>query len=209
MILHVATSNAGKLAEFATSAHAAGIEILPLPSLATMPEPVEDAPTFLGNAELKAIAYSRMSGGLWVLADDSGLEVTALNNEPGVRSARFADDAGYALDAPLGQAPRSKDLRNNELLLDRLQGKTDRSAQFVCALAVAAQGQILFRSLGVCQGQILPAPRGAGGFGYDPLFLVPALGQTMAELPREQKWQISHRGNAFRALLTELQNHPL
>jgi XTP/dITP diphosphohydrolase len=198
MVLYVATSNAGKLAEFAASASSAGVEVRALQGLATMPEPVEDAPTFLGNAELKALAYSDVSG-LPVLADDSGLEAAALQGAPGVFSARYAELAGYALDSGL-----SKDQRNNALLLERLQHHSDRSARFFCALAVADKGQILYRSSGICEGEVLAAPRGAGGFGYDPLFLLPKLGLTMAELSRERKWQISHRGNAFRNLLKHL-----
>jgi XTP/dITP diphosphohydrolase len=203
MILYAATSNQGKLAEFAASAAgfsgaaSAGVEVRALPGLAAMPEPVEDANTFQGNADLKAIAYSLLAPGLLVFCDDSGIAVDALHGAPGVRSARFADDHDF--EPGLG----SKDERNNRLLLHRMELHTDRRARFVCALALARDGQVLLRAEGSVEGEILTAPRGENGFGYDPLFLVPQLGLTMAELPRKQKWQLSHRGNAFRALLAE------
>lgn len=206
MILYAATGNKGKLKEFADCASADGIEVLALPGLAAMPEPVEDADTFMGNAEKKAIAYSlraREAGlaGALVFADDSGIAVDGLGGEPGVRSARFADDAGYQV-----HSGESKDARNNALLLERLAdtGSTDRGARFVCALALARDGKVLLRVEGEVAGEVLRAPRGAGGFGYDPLFLVPSLGLTMAELAPEVKWRLSHRGNAFRALLEKI-----
>jgi len=206
MKLYAATSNPGKLAEFASSASGAGIEVLALPGLAQMPEPVEDADTFMGNAEKKAREYSRLAPGLLVFADDSGLEAAALGGAPGVRSARFADDAGYDL-----HSGRRTDARNNDLLLERLRHASafaDRSARFVCALALASDGEVLLRAEGTCSGELLHAPRGTNGFGYDPLFLVPALGLTMAELEPAAKWQLSHRGNAFRALLAQLAEIP-
>jgi XTP/dITP diphosphohydrolase len=201
MTLYAATSNPGKLAEFATSASSAGIEVRALPSLATMPEPREDAATFMGNAELKAIAYSLLAPGLLVFADDSGLEVDTLGGQPGVRSARFADDLYFELNSS-----RTKDDRNNRCLLSLLNALPNptRAARFVCALALARDGQVLLRAEGTVEGQILDTPRGADGFGYDPLFLIPSLDLTLAEVPREQKWQISHRGNAFRSLLAQL-----
>jgi XTP/dITP diphosphohydrolase len=199
MILHAATSNPGKLAEFASSAASSGVEVLALPGIATMPEPVEDAETFMGNAELKAVAYSLLAPGLLVLSDDSGIAVDALNGAPGVRSARFAED--LAFEPGVG----SKDDRNNRALLHLMAAHEDRSARFVCTLALARDGEVLLRAEAVCVGELLRAPRGEHGFGYDPLFLVPELGLTMAELPRAQKWEISHRGRAFRRLLIELQ----
>jgi XTP/dITP diphosphohydrolase len=199
MILHAATSNPGKLAEFASSAASSGVEVLALPGIATMPEPVEDAATFMGNAERKAVAYSLLAPGLLVLCDDSGIAVDALNGAPGVRSARFAED--LAFEPGLG----GKDDRNNRALLDLMAAHEDRSARFVCTLALARDGEVLLRAEGVCAGELLHHPRGEHGFGYDPLFLVPELGLTMAELPRAQKWEISHRGRAFRRLLIELQ----
>jgi XTP/dITP diphosphohydrolase len=213
MTLYAATSNPGKLAEFATSAGTSGIEVLALPNLHQIREPIEDAPTFQGNADLKAIAYSLAAPNLLVFADDSGLEVPALNNQPGVRSARFADDyttehpGEPVIDTPVSLG--SKDDRNNALLLQLMQNEPSRTARFVCNLALARNGQVLFRAEGSAEGQLLHTPRGAGGFGYDPLFLVPSLNLTFAEIPREQKWQLSHRGNAFRALLAQLaSSHP-
>jgi len=216
MILYAATSNPGKLAEFRSAALAEGIAIDALPNLKHIPEPVEDATAFQGNADLKAIAYSLAAPGLLVFADDSGLEVPALHNQPGVRSARFADD--YLLDHPQdsvistgaqrsGETPvfqGSKDDRNNALLLHLMQHQPDRTARFVCNLSLARDGQVLLRAEGHAEGQLLSAPRGEGGFGYDPLFLVPSLNLTFAEIPRQQKWTLSHRGNAFRALLAQL-----
>jgi XTP/dITP diphosphohydrolase len=186
MLLHAATSNPGKLAEFRSAALAEGVAIAALPNLKQIPEPVEDAPTFQGNADLKAIA-------------DSGLEVTALHNQPGVRSARFADDHNFYPAAGL-----STNERNNALLLHLMQHQTSRAARFVCYLALARNGEVLLRAEGIVEGQLLDAPRGIDGFGYDPLFLLPALDLTFAEIPRQQKWQLSHRGHAFRQLLTKL-----
>ena len=202
MILYAATTNRGKLAEFAECAGGAGMHVLALPGLKVRPEPVEDADTFMGNAEKKAVAYSRLARdtegrGMLVFADDSGLEVAALGGAPGVRSARFAEDAGYRVGD-------GADARNNSLLLERLRDAEDRSARFVCALALARDGEVLLRAEGFVAGEILLAPRGENGFGYDPLFLLPALGLTTAELPSAQKWAHSHRGNAFRALLAQM-----
>ena len=206
MTLYAATSNPGKLGEFATSASTVGFEVLVLPGLAAMPEPVEDAPTFMGNAEKKAIAYSLLAPGLLVFADDSGLEAEALGGQPGVRSARFADDLGFK-----AHSTALKDERNNRCLLSLLSQlpNASHSARFVCALALARSGKVLLRAEDEVSGLLLSAPRGKDGFGYDPLFLLPALGLTMAEIPREQKWQIGHRGKAFRALLASLQKATL
>jgi XTP/dITP diphosphohydrolase len=202
MILYAATSNAGKLREFATSAGGVGIDVLALPGLGTMPEPVEDAATFMGNAELKAKAYSLLAPGLLVMADDSGLEVAALGGDPGVRSARFADDLAFEVGAG------SKDERNNRCVLSLLAQlpNVERGARFVCALAVARDGEVLLRAEGFCEGEILSEGRGVDGFGYDPLFVVPTLGKTASELTAEEKWQISHRGNAFRSLLAQIES---
>ncbi len=201
MKIYAATSNKGKLAEFATSASGAGIEVLVLPGLKGMPEPVEDADTFMGNAEKKAVAYSLLAPGLLVFADDSGLEVATLDGAPGVRSARFADDAGYGI-----HSGESTDARNNALLLERLSEaeSADHTARFVCALALARDGEMLLRAEGFVEGEVLATPRGENGFGYDPLFLLPTLGLTAAELPPAQKWELSHRGNAFRELLKQI-----
>ncbi len=204
MILYAATTNPGKLREFAESASADGIGVLALPGLKEMPEPVEDALTFMGNAELKAVAYSKLAPGVMVFADDSGLEVNALGGQPGVRSARFADDLGFE------PGSGTKDERNNRCVLSLLHGLekgsavNDRRARFVCALALARDGEILLRAEGSVEGEMIDVERGKNGFGYDPMFLIPELGLTTAELGADQKWAISHRGNAFRALLHQL-----
>jgi XTP/dITP diphosphohydrolase len=199
LTLYAATSNPGKLREFATAAQPSGIIVEALPNLNQIPEPIEDADTFQGNADLKAIAYSLAAPNLLVFADDSGLEVPALNNQPGVRSARFAHDHNFELNSSL-----TTDALNNALLLLLMRDQPDRAARFVCNLALARNGEVLLRAHGTVEGQLLHAPRGADGFGYDPLFLLPSLNRTSAEIPREQKWQLSHRGNAFRELLAQL-----
>jgi XTP/dITP diphosphohydrolase len=201
--IYAATSNKGKLAEFARCAKGVGVTVLALPGLAEIPEPVEDADTFLGNAAIKARAYSLTLPGELVLADDSGLEVDALDGRPGVRSARFAEDAEFGL----GLA--SKDERNNRYLLALMPDNLPRTARFVCALALARDGEVLLEAEGEVAGEILYGPHGAGGFGYDPLFLVPERNLTMAELEPEEKWAISHRGNAFRAVLAKVKDDGL
>jgi XTP/dITP diphosphohydrolase len=214
MILYAATSNLGKLAEFAASASSAGdargeeIAVLALPNLKQIPEPAEDATTFQGNADLKAIAYSLAAPGLLVFADDSGLEVEALGNRPGVRSARFADDLGFDLPSTNSPASCSVDDRNNRCVLSLLDAlpNASRAASFVCAHALARDGHVLLLAHGTVAGQLLHHPRGSDGFGYDPLFLIPSLHRTLAEVPREQKWHLSHRGNAFRSLLAQLRS---
>ena len=191
MLLYATTSNPGKLRDFA-----AHTDIQPLPNLATIPPPPEDAPTFAENARAKAIYYSQQSPGLPVLADDSGLEVDALHDAPGVRSARFADERNYITRRPL-----PTDQRNNLCLLDALATTRDgdRQARYRCALAVARDGQILAEADGTVDGEILAIPRGNAGFGYDPLFLLPDLGVTMAELNPTEKLALSHRGRALKA----------
>ncbi len=162
-----------------------------------LPEVVEDAETFIGNAEKKAIEIAAHSG-MATIADDSGLEVDALGGAPGVRSARFAADAGRPLEP-------DKDGANNVLLLERLAGRDDRSARFRCVLVLAApDGTVLERTEGTVEGTILEAPRGDGGFGYDPLFLPEGESRTMAELSAEEKAALSHRGRAARAMAARL-----
>jgi XTP/dITP diphosphohydrolase len=218
MTIYAATTNQGKLREFAECAGEQGVEVLALPGIEAMPEPVENAATFMGNAELKAVAYSRAvmeagRKGLLVFADDSGLEVEALGGQPGVRSARFADDLGFEV----GQGSAiSKDERNNSAVVSLLRdlpealdadgGLTldNRGARFVCALVLARDGEVVLRAEGEVSGVVLEEPRGADGFGYDPLFLVPSVGRTLAEMSPEEKWRVSHRGNAFRELLRKL-----
>jgi XTP/dITP diphosphohydrolase len=233
MTIYAATTNEGKLREFRECAGAQGVEVLALPGIESMPEPAEDAATFMGNAEKKAVAYSKLAlaaghKGLLVFADDSGLEVDALGGQPGVRSARFADDLGFGDRAQLSDDETvakghpdswrglSKDERNNRAVVSLLRdlpealdadgGLTldNRGARFVCALVLAKDGEVMLSAEGEVEGHILDAPRGTDGFGYDPLFLVPGLGKTLAEVSREQKWAVSHRGNAFRELLRQL-----
>ena len=203
MTLFVATSNPGKLRDFAAAAAevaGANLRLEPLADLANIPAPPEDEPTFFGNACSKAIYYSLRAPGMLVLADDSGLEVDALDGAPGVRSARYAEDAGFA---PLVGMP--VDERNNACLLDALKDvlETDRSARYRCVLAAAKDGRILATSDGTVEGEILAKPRGTSGFGYDPLFFLPGMGKTMAELDASTKLAFSHRGRALKKLLEE------
>jgi XTP/dITP diphosphohydrolase len=198
--LYAATTSQGKLRDFRTAAEAHSLAIDPLPSLATIPAPEEDGVTFEANATLKAIYYSRFAPGALVVADDSGLEVDALNGAPGVRSARFAADSGL-VDSP--DANDNTDVWNNIVLLQRLTGVAPerRTARYRCVLVAAQDGLALHTSEGTVEGLILDAPRGTGGFGYDPLFYLPALELTMAELDLETKLSLSHRGRALVALL--------
>lgn len=204
MPLYVATSNPGKLRDFSAAAaevEETHTEILPLPGLAEIPVPPEDEPTFEGNARTKAIYYSSLSPGRIVLADDSGLEVDALDGAPGIRSARYADDEGFAPSPNL-----SLDERNNHCLLQALRNVPDtaRQARYRCILAAARDGQVLAIANGTVEGIILFEPRGNFGFGYDPLFFLPGLGKTMAEIDLQTKLSLSHRGRALRALLPQL-----
>jgi XTP/dITP diphosphohydrolase len=194
--LYVASSNPGKLRDFRVAAALHDIGVLPLPRLEAIAAPPEDAPTFEENALEKAIYYSQFLPGEMVLADDSGLAVKVLGGAPGVRSARYAADAGFC------QATAT-DANNNLFLLQELSGVADseRGARYHCALAVAQDGTGVMASQGTVEGRILSLPRGSGGFGYDPLFYVPALDRTMAEIDEKARWALSHRGEAFRALL--------
>jgi len=199
LTLYVATSNAGKLRDFEAIAREVvdQIRFLPLPGLKDISAPPEDASTFEENARLKAIAYSLHAPDHIVLADDSGLEVDPLQGDPGVHSARYSIDAGFHLQ------DRTVDECNNLLLLKNLRNVPldRRTARYQCAIAAAKNGQCLVVSHGTVEGQILENPRGHGGFGYDPLFYLPKLDRTMAEITLEEKNKISHRGNALRALM--------
>ena len=201
--LFAATTSQGKLRDFRTAAQAHGIEIDPLPALGTIPAPEEDGATFTANATLKAVYYSRFAPGCLVVADDSGLEVDVLNGAPGVRSARFAADSGL-VDSP--DANDNTDVWNNMLLLQRLAGvpAEQRTARYRCVLVAARNGEALHRAEGAVEGVILDAPRGTGGFGYDPLFYLPTLERSMAEIDLETKLGLSHRGRALEALLPML-----
>jgi XTP/dITP diphosphohydrolase len=201
--LFVATTSQGKLRDFRTAARAHSLAIDPLPALKSIAAPEENGATFAANATLKAVYYSRLAPGAWVIADDSGLEVDALLGAPGVRSARFAADAGM-VDSP--DANDNTDVWNNIMLLQRLDGVAPalRTARYRCVLAAARDGQVLNTAEGAVEGLILEAPRGTGGFGYDPLFFLPELDRTMAELDLATKLSLSHRGRAFAALLPML-----
>jgi XTP/dITP diphosphohydrolase len=199
--LYVASSNPGKLRDFNTAASVHGMVILPLPGLADIEPPPEDAPTFEGNAQEKALYYCRFLPGEIVLADDSGLEVDYLGGLPGVRSARYAADAGF-------NGADTVDANNNLFLLQELAcvPEAERHARYRCALAAARDGKVLLTVDGAADGTILNAPRGTGGFGYDPFFYLPAEERTMAEIDDQTRWNLSHRGRAFRALLEKLGN---
>ena len=198
--LLVATSNRGKLRDFAAVASGHGIEIDVIPDFAKLPPVLEDAPTFEGNAQKKAEFYSRYSNGLAVLADDSGLEVDALNGAPGIFSARYASSPEH---------PNASDTENNAKLLAELADVADpgRTARFVCVIAVAQNGKTLATVRGEAEGVILHGPRGSGGFGYDPLFFFPNLGKTFAELAPEEKAKASHRGKAFQKMMEWMESH--
>jgi len=203
--LYAATTSQGKLRDFRTAAQAHSIAIDPLPAISTIPAPVEDGATFAANATLKAVYYSRFASGELVLADDSGLEVDALDGAPGVRSARFAADSGL-VDSP--DANDNTDVWNNMVLLQRLASVPPprRTARYRCVLVAARDGQAIHIAEGAVEGLILEAPRGTGGFGYDPLFYLPALDRSMAELDLETKLSLSHRGRAIAALLPMLRS---
>jgi len=192
MHLLIASTNPGKIREFRQMLGGQGIEFSDLTAQASAAAVEETGRTFRANACLKARYYA-MQLKTWALADDSGLAVDALAGKPGVHSARWARIHGA------GQG----DADNNRLLLQQLADVPDeaRTARFVCALALAdEQGRIILTAEETVEGRIIRSPRGANGFGYDPLFLIDALGKTTAELPPEQKHQISHRGNALRRM---------
>jgi XTP/dITP diphosphohydrolase len=193
----IATSNLGKLRDFAGAAAPHGIEIDGIPGFASLPAVVEDGLTFEDNARKKAEEYSRHAPGEVVVADDSGLEVDALNGAPGVHSAR------YAADQPHLASENTDDEANNSRVLRELRGvpAEKRTARFVCVLAAARDGSTLATFRGTAEGVLLDAPRGTNGFGYDPLFYFPAIQKTFAELSAEEKAQYSHRGAAFRQFL--------
>ena len=195
----VATRNRGKIVELAGLLAELGLELVGVGDLgAAVPEVDEDQPTFADNAAKKAREVARAAG-LPALADDSGLEVDALGGEPGVRSARWSG-AG------------ATDATNNAKLLHALAGvpAARRTARFRSAVALADPPRLDDRVLlaeGVCEGIVLEAPRGTGGFGYDPLFFCPELGQTFAEAGVGAKQGLSHRARAVRALLPALRAH--
>ncbi len=193
--LLVASTNAGKVAEYRRMLGGLDVELRSLDELpSSPPEPPEDAPDFAENARQKALAYARETG-LPTVADDAGLEVEALGGAPGVHSKRFIGDEATAE-------------QRNRLLLALLEGRDDRSARFVCVTALAYPDGRVETFEGEIRGEIAMAPRGAGGFGYDPLFVVGGDGRTMAELRGEEKDAISHRGLAVAQLRARLAAEP-
>jgi XTP/dITP diphosphohydrolase len=193
----IGTGNAGKAREMEGPLRALGYEAVPLSALEAPPDaPEETGATFEDNARLKALHYARATGE-WTLADDSGLEVEALDGRPGVYSARFA-------------GPDATDAANNGRLLRELEGVPPgrRAARYVAVLVLTSPERVLATARGTCRGEILEAPRGGGGFGYDPLFFVPEEGGTFAELPRAVKARLSHRAEALRNLSREIAGMP-
>lgn len=193
----IATSNPGKLRDFAGAAAPLGIVIEPLPNFSSLPAVVEDGLTFEANARKKAEFYSPYAPGEIVLADDSGLIVDTLGGAPGVHSAR------YAADQPHLVGNNTDDQANNARLIRELRKipKHQRTGRFVCVIAAARDGRTLAAFRGQAEGSLLDVPRGSGGFGYDPLFYFPSIQKTFAELTPEEKAQYSHRGKAFREFL--------
>jgi XTP/dITP diphosphohydrolase len=184
-LLVVATGNPGKLREMQAYLADAGWELTLKPEDLDVEETGE---TFAENACLKASEIAKVTGN-WAIADDSGLAVNALNGSPGVYSARYG----------------SSDTERITRLLTELGDEKNRQAKFVCAIAVAnPQGEIIIQSEGICHGEILFAPSGDGGFGYDPVFYVPEKQLTFAQMTTDLKKSISHRGNALKALVPQL-----
>ncbi|MCA9634025.1 MAG: RdgB/HAM1 family non-canonical purine NTP pyrophosphatase [Myxococcales bacterium] len=189
-----ATSNPGKIREVTEVLGPLGVEVVGLDSLESIPEePEETETTFEGNARLKALYYAKTTN-YRCLAEDSGLEVDALDGAPGVFSARYAGAQGTR---------EEKDQANNKKLLGALVNipMEQRTARFVCAMCVAdPDGSIVAETQGRYEGLVADGPRGSGGFGYDPLLYLPDVGKTSAELSPEDKNARSHRGHAARAL---------
>jgi XTP/dITP diphosphohydrolase len=184
-LLVVATGNPGKLREMQAYLADLGWELTLKPADL---EVEETGGTFAANACLKASQVAKATGN-WAIADDSGLQVDALNGVPGVYSARYG----------------KTDAERISRLLEELGNEPNRQAQFVCAVAIASpDGVIVLQAEGICRGEILHTPRGAGGFGYDPIFYVPAYKMTFAEMTPELKREISHRGQAFQMLIPQL-----
>jgi XTP/dITP diphosphohydrolase len=184
--IYCATSNPGKLREFQLAAPDFDLRQLPRP----IAPPEETGATFEDNAALKAENYGAFTDG-YLFADDSGLEVDALNGAPGVHSARYAGSDATDPD-------------NNTLLLEKLTGIADRRARFVCVIALVKDGKLVRTFRGAVEGRILDSPRGSGGFGYDPLFYYEPFGRTFGEAPVGDKMLVSHRAQALEAMFTYL-----
>jgi XTP/dITP diphosphohydrolase len=188
MTVYCATSNSGKLREFQLAAPDFDVRALP----ASPPPPEEHGDSFEANAIEKALAYGAHTGG-YLFADDSGLEVDALGGAPGVHSARYA-------------GPDATDAANNALLLERLRGIERRAARFVCVIALVRGGALIQTFRGTVEGRITDAPRGSGGFGYDPVFYCEVLGCTFGEAAIDRKMRVSHRARALQAMFTYLRS---
>jgi XTP/dITP diphosphohydrolase len=189
MKLVLATTNPGKLREVRGVLAGLDVEVTTLADHPGVAEAEENASTFAGNARAKALHYAAATGRL-VVAEDSGLEIDALDGAPGVQSARFA-----ATDAPTYPEKFALIYR-----LLRARGGVNSPARFVCALALAEPGRIIFEAEGRVEGRIVDPPRGSGGFGYDPIFYYPPFDATLAEVDAARKASVSHRGQAFRRL---------
>ncbi len=198
----IATSNAGKLRDFAGAAAAHGIEIAGIPNFSSLPLVVEDGQTFEANARKKAEEYSVYVPGEVVIADDSGIEIDALGGAPGVHSARYAAPDVHGMQPHLADANTDDELNNARVLRELKDVVPEkRTGRFVCVLAAACEGKTLATFRGTAEGVILDAPRGTNGFGYDPLFYFPQIQKTFAELSAQEKSKYSHRGAAFRKFL--------
>ncbi|MBO5192510.1 MAG: XTP/dITP diphosphatase [Lachnospiraceae bacterium] len=188
-----ATGNAGKIREAGEILAELGMEVVSMKEAKVVAEPEENGKTYAENALIKARAVAALTEGVIVLADDSGLEIDYLNNEPGIYSARYlGEDTSYKV-------------KNNNLI-ERLEGVEDakRTARFMCAIAAVLPDGRELTTLGVVEGRIGYEEKGEGGFGYDPIFYLPEFGKTTAELSEEEKNAISHRGRALRAMAEEL-----
>jgi len=192
-ILVIATHNQGKLQEFSALLASAGWRLLSLDDLGIADQLAETGTSFAANARIKALGYSRQTE-YPVLADDSGLEVAALGGRPGVRSARYG-----------GPDASDRD-QIRRLLLELAPVSGQRQARFVCALALAKHGALIMEAEGECRGEIALEASGTHGFGYDPVFLLPELGRTYAQLEPAEKNRVSHRARAAAALLQQLKN---
>ena len=185
MRLYCATTNPGKLREFRLALQDA-FDVQALPALNSIPIAPETGETFEANAIQKALYYSKHCDGL-LFVDDSGLEVDALAGSPGVYSARYA-------------GPDTTDEANNRLVLDRMRGVANRTARFVCVVALAESGRLVRTFRGEVEGLLTESPRGESGFGYDPLFFYPPFNSTFGEAPLDQKMHVSHRARSLAAL---------
>ena len=193
----IATSNPGKIRDFAGAASHHGIEVAAIPNFSSLPSVIEDGATFEANARKKAEAYSQYVPGEIVIADDSGLEVDALGGAPGVHSAR------YAADEPHAAENNTDDDDNNAKLIREIRRvpQEKRTGRFVCWIAAARDGKTLAVFEDKAEGIIQDQPKGSNGFGYDPLFFFPQINKTFAELTAAEKAHYSHRGKAFRRFL--------